>query len=446
MLVTRGMRGTGAALLLGCGVIAGSGNAAPTEPALKRGAWSEESSRTRDLSLEDALAAALVRHPRLAGAAATVEVARGELREAATRPNPEIGIDLEGFAGTGEVSGFGSSEASLTVTQIVELGGKRDRRVAVSEQTAAVATAEFERIRDWVRWQTHAAFVRVLAAQERWLLAQERTALAGQEADAIARRVRAGATPQAEAERAGLEVEWARIEERSMVGRLEAGRLELAASWGSTDTDFGRAVGSLATPPRNLVLDELLLAVEQSPRLRSADAAVATARARFELAKRGRIPDVAVAFGVRRYGGSRDLGLIAGVSLPLPIWNRGTGRVAAEFAGIELREAALAASSLELRSRLTVLHSNMELARQRAAELQAEALPRAARAHQEVVEAHRRGAMRFTDVLDARRRLFAAREKLVDAEEEAWLLWTEIESIVGSSVLTEEKETKRGVQ
>ncbi len=390
-----------------------------------------------ELNLEQALAMVVENQPRLRAAEALVEAAKGQIQQAERRPNPELEIAVEGFGGSGEVTGVGGAETTLALTQRVETAGKRERRVEVSEAGQVLAAAEVERLLTELRARTHLAFVRVLAAQERWLLGQQRTQVATQEALEIARRVSAGATPPAEAERADLEKEMAQLQERAREGELRSARLELAALWGATSAEFDRVVGVLEVPNSPASLDLLLERIDGSPQVVLADAAVNTARAQLELARKEWVPDVDVMLGARRYGLTQDLGLVAGVSLPLPIWNRNRGRLAAESARAEASRLSRSALNRELQSRLKIAYQALEIARERIDALKRVALPHAERTHQQVAEAHRRGAMRFTDVLDSRRRLFEVKEQVIDAAEEGHLRWAEMEQLVGVTAMNE---------
>jgi cobalt-zinc-cadmium efflux system outer membrane protein len=47
-------------------------------------------------------------------------------------PNPELAVELENFAGTGELRGIDALETTLSLSQVIELGDKRSRRVEVA--------------------------------------------------------------------------------------------------------------------------------------------------------------------------------------------------------------------------------------------------------------------------------------------------------------------------
>jgi cobalt-zinc-cadmium efflux system outer membrane protein len=94
---------------------------------------------TGDLTLRDALAAALRDSPALAADAAEVRAREAEMLQAGRRPNPELGVELENLAGSGPFSGLDGLETTLALSQAIELGGKRGRRVEAARLDRDVA-------------------------------------------------------------------------------------------------------------------------------------------------------------------------------------------------------------------------------------------------------------------------------------------------------------------
>ncbi|XHC26941.1 TolC family protein [Phycisphaerales bacterium ac7] len=119
------------------------------------------------LTLRQALAAALVRNPRLRSLAWEPRIAEARRLQAGLSPNPSVGIEVEDFAGSGSLSGFDSAETTIAFSQLLELGGKRDRRVRVAEGQWTVSALDYEAQRLAVLTDTASRFVRVLELQQR---------------------------------------------------------------------------------------------------------------------------------------------------------------------------------------------------------------------------------------------------------------------------------------
>jgi len=93
------------------------------------------------LTLEAALARAGIvdsadeppENPRLIGPRAEADAARALVDQARLRPNPEIAFEAENIAGSGAFSGLQATEYTLSLSQRLELGGKRGARVRAAQ-------------------------------------------------------------------------------------------------------------------------------------------------------------------------------------------------------------------------------------------------------------------------------------------------------------------------
>src|SRR5947209_172029 len=88
---------------------------------------------TGTLTLSDAVSATLGRNPDLAVGAYERVAADARTLQAGLRPNPEASLEVGGFLGSGVARDVDEKQATLTLSQVLELGGKRDRRVDVAE-------------------------------------------------------------------------------------------------------------------------------------------------------------------------------------------------------------------------------------------------------------------------------------------------------------------------
>jgi outer membrane protein, heavy metal efflux system len=87
------------------------------------------------LSLEEVLRAALLRNPALSSTAFEVRAAEARTLQASLLPNPELEL---------EVRGVRASESTLQLSQLVELGGKRAKRVRAAGLERGLATWDYE--------------------------------------------------------------------------------------------------------------------------------------------------------------------------------------------------------------------------------------------------------------------------------------------------------------
>src|SRR5262245_17962394 len=87
--------------------------------------------RAANLTLPQALQRAAAANPRLTTAARTISMTEGRREQANVLPNPTLGVDVDNFAPGGSIPGQ-PVETTLALSQLIELGGKRDARVAAA--------------------------------------------------------------------------------------------------------------------------------------------------------------------------------------------------------------------------------------------------------------------------------------------------------------------------
>ena len=101
--------------------------------------WLTGISHAQTLSLQTALQRALAANPRLTAAERDVGIASGQSIQAGALINPELSYEQDNFFGSGRYRGTRSAETTLQISQLFELFGKRDARIAAGR--AAVDTA-----------------------------------------------------------------------------------------------------------------------------------------------------------------------------------------------------------------------------------------------------------------------------------------------------------------
>ena len=90
------------------------------------------------MTLPQALEEAAMRSPAVVAAERDVAAAEARARQAGYRNNPEISLEVENVAGTGELRGIRSMETTLAVNQRLDLGGRRAARVDVARAELTV--------------------------------------------------------------------------------------------------------------------------------------------------------------------------------------------------------------------------------------------------------------------------------------------------------------------
>jgi cobalt-zinc-cadmium efflux system outer membrane protein len=353
------------------------------------------------------------------------------MRDAGRSPNPALSLDLENVGGDAQSE---LREATAALAQQLELGGDRGARAQVAKAAEGLAWAELTFEEREVLGEAAERFLETWALQERAsrLAASER--LAERSVTAAGERFRAGAGPELEQTRAeGVAAlrhsEWLRAR-----ADLTASGQRLAASWGSTEVRFDSLT---LAPPRSEKLPtparlEVLLA--DHPLSARAAAEVALEDARLREARAARVPDLDLSAGVRRLGAGDASTFIVGASIPLPLWNRQAGAVAAAQAEQQAAQARGELIGLDLRALLRSTYERY-LANQASYELIATRVkPKSEDVLRQLTSGYRSGRFSSFEYLEGQRNLLEAELQLVEATAEAWRARLALERLLGRTI------------
>lgn len=366
------------------------------------------------ITLEQALACALLRNPELEAYAYGARAAEARLLQAGALPNPKLEFEADEYDRGG--AGFNSVESAVVLAQAFELGGKRQWRRRAAAAEGELAGWEYADKRIEVLTETARRFTDVLAAQERLALARAAVALAEQTSGAVAERVQAGKEPPLQAAKSGAELELVRLEALASAQELDLACRRLAAMWGAETAAFHAAAGRLDRIPDAVPdLAALRPRLEANPALARWDAALRLRRAALASAQAARIPDVEAAVGYQQFEEDGTDAFAFGVGLPLPLFDRNRGNIAAARHELDRAERERAAAEVALAAELAGAHARLSTAHARVGTLQAKVVPAMEQACAAAQEGYRQGKFGFLDLLDAQRSLFEARQSLVDA-------------------------------
>jgi len=386
------------------------------------------------LTLPQALERAARHHPALAAAAGHLATARALQVDAGRWQNPRLAFEAENLGGSIDPV---RRELTLAAEQTFELGGKRAARDSAAAAAVALAAAEGAAEARDVAGTTVARFVDAWVAQERVARLAHAERLAADAITAAEARFRAGAGPVVERLRAEALHAQRAAEVRRARAESEIARGRLASQWGDSAATFdalalGEPVGVRAAPAESLAAE-----LEQHPERVAAAATAALATARLREARSARTPDLDVLAGVRHLAEDGGTGLIAALSIDLPVWNGRRGGVTAA----EAQRGAAAASErlvrLRLRDELRAARERFVAAVDTWRALRDEVAPPTAAALEQLTQGYRSGRFGSLELLEAQRATIEVELALIDAAAEAWRSRAELERLLGRPLETE---------
>ena len=391
------------------------------------------------LTLAEARARTLQRHPALASARALVDAARERRSDAGRRPNPVLSGEVENFGNSAEENRL---ETTVQLGQTFELGGDRKARSLVADASLQVAEADLTAEERTVLATTAERFLDAWSLQERLGALRAAERLSAEAIEAAQERHRAGAAPVTERVRAESQLALRRVEREKAENELVLARHLLAAQWGDAAPSFTKL--SPGEPPTGSIAEsEWTAAVESSPQRLRAAAEVTLQEARIREARAARVPDLDLQFGVRHLGETGSSGFVAGVALPLPLWGTprgGVGAAEAEAAAARLREQG---TRTVLRSELEAAASRLAIASSAEEAYRTRIRPSAEEALRQVRVAYRAGRLSYTDFLEAQRVVREAELAQIDANSDLWRARVALDRLVGTPIPGSPREESR---
>ncbi|MEO8350269.1 MAG: TolC family protein [Chthoniobacteraceae bacterium] len=386
------------------------------------------------LTLASALARTLERSPELAVFNWDIRAAEARMIQARLYPNPELSLEAENFTGTNDFQNGDAAERTLQLSQLVELGGKREARFAEARAERALAGWEYQVKRVEVLKATTQAFIEVLVAQRQVVLARETTALVENVAPLTKKRVDAGAASKVEVTRANVAVATARIQLEQAARTLAAARTRLTAQWDERTADFDRVIGDLDRMPKVDGIGALAAKVMRNPQISRWSAERDRRAAQLAAARSKGRPDVTFMAGPRLIGQGDNLTAVAGVSLPLPLWNHNQGAIAEAQANLSKSDDEQRAAESRTYADLNEAYQNLLRARREAEILEKDVLPGAQEAEQSLQDGYAAGRFSQLELLDARRTLIEARNQHLRALADHHHALAEIEALTAAPI------------
>jgi len=274
--------------------------------------------------------------PVLAIARAKVEQAKAGTKGTAIVSTENPSIALLGGVRFGDPR---TPELRGQVAIPIDLGGRPSARLASAEASVKVAVADAEDATRLTVREALLRWARALRDAKLVALAEDRLKISDGLLEAAKKRV--AAKDLGTGDLAIVELE--RTRDSALVaqarGTAQASAISLGAFIGITSDP--KVAGDLVDDAAMPSLESLLAGVEARPDVRSAAAEVSEARARAGLAKADRWPTLTLLAGYEYHEATNFL--VAGVAVPLPIFNANTQNVATTTAAIDVAGARLEA-------------------------------------------------------------------------------------------------------
>ena len=335
-------------------------------------------------------------------------VAEAAVLIAGERPNPS-------FTAT-----YTRTEPRLNTafSQLIELGGKRGRRIDVARNELLLTELDLDAALRALRHDVRAGYFNLGLARNTLVLGQQAVDQAKDLADIARTRFDAGDIAQFEVLQANLAVDratndQARLETAERLARATLNQLLNRAPDAPLDLR-----DSLFVKPVSISMPELIgHALAANVDLRTAEQQITAEQSRLKLARAQRVPDLTVQPGLESFDSAfpGHPGFNMAVTVPLPIFNRGTAEIKRSSAMLEQLQAERDATRQRVSSDIGRAALNLESARKQVEFFESRLLPEAERVRELANEAYRIGQTSLLSVIDATRNAREVRQAYLQA-------------------------------
>jgi len=394
--------------------------------------WLTAVSHSQTITLGTALQRALAASPRLTVAERNVGIATGQRIQAGALLNPELSYEQDNSFGSGIYRGTKSAETTLQISQLFELFGKRDARIAAGQAGLEAATIERKAVRLQILSETAIAFLSVLGLQRRIQILDDQVAAIDRISPLLQRRVDAGAASPAETGRAEVASALVKVDRERTKAALASARRELAVLMGDTSAKFAAVSGRFDTTGRPPSFRAVIAAIDANPQLVRWNAVYAQRNAELLLARLKPYPDVRLSAGWRHYNETGDDAVRLSVTVPIPVFDQNRGNILSAQESLAKTKAEREANRKTLliiagRAYDTVQGSLRELS-----VLRDLAIPKGRAASDAISEGYGQGRFTLLEVLDAQASLAQAQLREQEALQNFHVAVATIEGLVGN--------------
>jgi cobalt-zinc-cadmium efflux system outer membrane protein len=385
------------------------------------------------LTLDQAFAHVAASHPDLRLVAARTGVLEAERDLAAQKPALAASVELENGFGTGAARALDGAEITLTLSSVLERGGKLDARRTLAQSRIDALAIERETRRLDLLAETARRYLAIVGAEQHAKVAELDIEQRQRAVKAAQLRLQAGASPEAVVLTAQAELARAELSrDRARQEAVAAGQ-QLAALWGERNPEFTVADVDPLVLPDITSLETMSAMLDSTPELAQFADEKRIREARLQLARTSATPDVNWQIGVRQLRETNDFALVGGFSVPLGSGSRAQPEIRAADAELAALSIEREAKGLSLYSTLAEAHGRYTLAQAEVDRLQHEVLPKLIQAAQATERAYRAGAISYLEWAQLLSEQTTARQQQLDVALDAQHALIEIQRLTGQA-------------
>ena len=386
------------------------------------------------LTLRNALSLTLLHNPQLKAYSFEVRAAQARRLQSGLRENPELSIEVEDFGGSGDMSGLDGAETTIQLSQLIETGNRIEKKQRVSSLDARLSQFDYQAKKLDISTSLARTFIELLFMQDKQKLSGNLIEVSETIMDSVNKRVQAGKDSPVELSKAKIGLAKAKLQHAEITRQVQSIRRQLASYWSSRNPQFKEADGRLDNIKAIPELESLEELIRKNPDIARWAVEIQKRNAELQLAKTDAIPNFTLGGGVKHFNENDDTAFIFGLSLPLPVANRGQGNRREAIHNLNKARHSSQAALESMWSELYRVHGLLDTAHMKAVVLKDDILKDSEDVFNASKTSYEQGKIDFLTLLDAQRTFFAAKDELIDVLAEYHVFKTELERLIGQNL------------
>ena len=383
-----------------------------------------------ELSLSEALKRTLVQSPGLQLYPYQQRINDAAAISAGMRPNPELQLELADVLGTGESAGVKSAELTLSLSQLIELGDKRQKRLELTKWQSKLTEQQYQLDKVDALAATMRSFLQVLHQQALLQWTEQKIATEQQALAVAKQRAKAGNVTDADISRLELKVLQSQMEQKSLSAEKRVNLRLLASHWAQAP-DFDAVSGDLSLLPTLPQLADVLTQLQQAPQLQWWLTQNRLLDSQLELAKALGQADLTLGAGIRRNEQSNNNAVVLQVSMPLMLENPNQGAILATEALTEQTKLQQQQTMQQLQLQIERSHLQLTQFSEQIRDVQKAIVPMAQKVLDQMLAGYQQGLFDMTDLLSAQQEILLAKRNVIDLQYALHLQLLELERLTG---------------
>ena len=345
-----------------------------------------------------------------------------------------MNVEAENLLGTNKARGIQGAEITLGLSQLIELGDKRQSRINYATANIKAQAIQYENTRLALLATTAERYYQGLKFQTLLSLNNERKQVVTQALKAIEQRANAGAASQADVTRMRYALSQVELNKAMLNSEFERASLSLNELW-SEEQPYDTFAGNINAITALKSAQALLDAVNQAPEFALLQQQYLQQTADLTLQKANGQTDINVGGGVRYNQQSDSSSLVFSFSMPLQLSNSNSGNIAAANSQLMLLNEQQGQLRIQLRQQVRTLYAYYQGRANQAKLLSDQIIPQAQTLIEQSLKSYQRGQISVLQLLDAQQALFDSKRTLITTHAELYQVLLTLERLTGQSLI-----------